>query len=222
MAATAGRSLPLLLCRRPAALTAAGCFPALGRRRQQQRHRTVSVAGAVPFRRRPAEAGAVPAQAAGEARGGAPAPPRSPGGGGPRPGPGQLCVILSAVTGRNLSGAERRQPSPRPRSASGLLPGPPSRRRSAPGTSGCPRVPPARSSALRRARERPRAARGTGAGLPGRGSGPGGARPPGGAWGRREPAGGSGEAAAPGVWGRGSEGQHRDGRQRLPSASPPF
>ncbi|XP_074010786.1 calcium uniporter protein, mitochondrial isoform X1 [Numenius arquata] len=45
MAATAGRSLPLLLCRRqPAALTAAGCFPALGRRRQQQqqqRHRTV-------------------------------------------------------------------------------------------------------------------------------------------------------------------------------------
>ncbi|KAK2530816.1 Mcu [Columba guinea] len=41
MAATAGRSLPLLLCRRPAALTAAGCFPALGRRRQQQRHRTL-------------------------------------------------------------------------------------------------------------------------------------------------------------------------------------
>ncbi|RMC11860.1 hypothetical protein DUI87_11986 [Hirundo rustica rustica] len=42
MAATPGRALPLLLCgRRPAALTAvAGRFPALGRRRQQQRHRT--------------------------------------------------------------------------------------------------------------------------------------------------------------------------------------
>ncbi|KAK2545107.1 Mcu [Columba livia] len=47
MAATAGRSLPLLLCRRPAALTAAGCFPALGRRRQQQRHRTASYAQSV-------------------------------------------------------------------------------------------------------------------------------------------------------------------------------
>ncbi|XP_031458813.1 calcium uniporter protein, mitochondrial isoform X3 [Phasianus colchicus] len=44
MAASAGRSLPLLLCRRrgaAATLSAAGCFPALGRRRQQQRHRTV-------------------------------------------------------------------------------------------------------------------------------------------------------------------------------------
>ncbi|XP_015721786.1 calcium uniporter protein, mitochondrial isoform X1 [Coturnix japonica] len=44
MAASAGRSLPLLLCRRrgaAAALCSAGCFPALGRRRQQQRHRTV-------------------------------------------------------------------------------------------------------------------------------------------------------------------------------------
>lgn len=49
MAASAGRSLPLLLCRHrgaAATLSAAGCFPALGRRRQQQRHRTVSEAGA--------------------------------------------------------------------------------------------------------------------------------------------------------------------------------
>ncbi|XP_064369676.1 calcium uniporter protein, mitochondrial isoform X3 [Dromaius novaehollandiae] len=41
MAATAGRALPLLLGRGGGALTAAGCFPALGRRRQPQRHRTV-------------------------------------------------------------------------------------------------------------------------------------------------------------------------------------
>lgn len=84
MAASAGRSLPLLLCRRrgaAAAFSAAGCFPALGRRRQQQRHRTVSEAEsarrvAVPFRRRPGRvrdegaAGAFRPPAQSRARGG--------------------------------------------------------------------------------------------------------------------------------------------------------
>lgn len=120
MAAAAGRSLPLLLCRRaalasPAAPAASSssssscCFPALARRRQQQRHRTVSGAGA-------GAAGLCPSGAPGAAAGRLRAPgsggfSSGDGAGGAVPSPARQCPALPGLAAPR----PRRQAPPRGR-----------------------------------------------------------------------------------------------------------